>query len=53
MAKRIISRAVTGGAPATGRNPNVPVTPKEIAASAIDAARAAMKTPAEAYALAA
>ena len=39
MAKRIISCAVTGGAPVTGRNPNVPVTPKEIAASAIDAAK--------------
>jgi uncharacterized protein (DUF849 family) len=40
MAKRIISCAVTGSAPATGRNPNAPVTPKESAASAIDAAKA-------------
>ena len=40
MAKRILTCAVTGGAPVTGRNPNVPVTPKEIADSAIDAAKA-------------
>lgn len=40
MAKRILTCAVTGGAPVTGRNPNVPVTPEEIANSAIDAAKA-------------
>ena len=40
MAKRIIFCAVTGDAPATGRNLNAPVTPREIAASAIDAAKA-------------
>lgn len=40
MTKRILTCAVTGGAPITGRNPNVPVTPQEIAASAIDAAKA-------------
>ena len=40
MAKRILTCAVTGGAPVTGRNPNVPVTPKEIADSAISAAKA-------------
>ncbi len=40
MAKRILSCAVTGGAPVTGRNPNVPVTPREIADSAIEAAGA-------------
>lgn len=38
--KRILTCAVTGGAPITGRNPHVPVTPKEIADSAIEAARA-------------
>ncbi len=36
----IISCAVTGSAPTPGKNPAVPVTPKEIAASAIDAAKA-------------
>ena len=40
MTKRIITCAITGGAPVTGRNPNVPVTPKEIADSAIEAAKA-------------
>src|SRR5512137_2904631 len=40
MTKRILTCAVTGGAPVTGRNPNVPVTPKEIADSAIEAAKA-------------
>lgn len=40
MTKRILTCAVTGGAPVTGRNPNVPVTPKEIAESAIEAAKA-------------
>lgn len=40
MTKRILTCAVTGGAPVTGRNPHVPVTPKEIAESAIEAAKA-------------
>lgn len=40
MAKRILTCAVTGGAPISDRNPNVPVTPKEIADSAIAAAKA-------------
>ncbi len=40
MTKRILTCAVTGGAPVSGRNPNVPVTPKEIADSAIEAAKA-------------
>lgn len=40
MNRRILTCAVTGGAPITGRNPHVPVTPKEIAESAIEAAKA-------------
>jgi uncharacterized protein (DUF849 family) len=40
MSKRILTCAVTGGAPVTGRNPAVPVTPQQIAASAIAAAKA-------------
>ncbi len=40
MTKRIITCAVTGGAPVTGRNPNVPITPRQIADSAIEAAKA-------------
>src|SRR5437764_13369716 len=36
----IISCAVTGSADTPGRNPAVPVTPAQIAASAIDAAKA-------------
>jgi uncharacterized protein (DUF849 family) len=38
--KVMISCAVTGSADTPGRNPAVPVTPKQIADSAIDAARA-------------
>src|SRR5215472_8741224 len=38
--KVIISCAVTGSADTPGRNPAVPVTPQQIAASAIDAAKA-------------
>ncbi len=38
--KTIISCAVTGSAPTPEKNPAVPVTPKEIAASALDAAKA-------------
>ena len=38
--KPIITCAVTGSADTAGTNPAVPVTPKEIAASAIDAAKA-------------
>jgi uncharacterized protein (DUF849 family) len=38
--KIIISCAVTGSADTPGRNPAVPVTPKQIANSAIDAAKA-------------
>src|SRR5205807_8886812 len=38
--KRMISCAVTGSADTPGRNPAVPVTPQQIAASAIDAAKA-------------
>ena len=38
--KVMISCAVTGSADTPGRNPAVPVTPKQIAASAIDAAKA-------------
>jgi uncharacterized protein (DUF849 family) len=38
--KVMISCAVTGSADTPGRNPAVPVTPKEIADSAIDAAKA-------------
>src|SRR5207344_3315536 len=36
----MISCAVTGSADTPGRNPAVPVTPAQIAASAIDAAKA-------------
>lgn len=39
MKKVIITCAVTGSAPTTSLNPAVPVTPAEIASSAIDAAR--------------
>ncbi len=38
--KVIISCAVTGAADTPGRNPAVPVTPAQIAASSIDAAKA-------------
>jgi uncharacterized protein (DUF849 family) len=38
--KVIIACAVTGSADTPGRNPAVPVTPAQIAASAIDAAKA-------------
>src|SRR5690349_17608574 len=38
--KVMISCAVTGSADTPGRNPAVPVTPAQIAASAIDAAKA-------------
>src|SRR5580658_9230688 len=38
--KVIISCAVTGSADTPGRNPAVPVTPEQIATSAIDAAKA-------------
>ena len=38
--KVMISCAVTGSADTPGRNPAVPVTPQQIAASAIDAAKA-------------
>ncbi len=38
--KTIISCAVTGSAPTPQKNPAVPVTPKEIANSALDAAKA-------------
>jgi uncharacterized protein (DUF849 family) len=40
MSSTIISCAVTGSAPTPSKNPAVPVTPAEIAASAIDAAKA-------------
>lgn len=40
MTSTIISCAVTGSAPTPGKCPAVPVTPAEIAASAIDAAKA-------------
>ena len=40
MPSTIISCAVTGSAPTPDKNPAVPVTPFEIANSAIDAARA-------------
>lgn len=40
MAKTIICCAATGGGETVGKNPAVPVTPREIAASAIDAAKA-------------
>ena len=36
----IITCAVTGSSDSVGKNPAVPVTPKEIAAAAIDAAKA-------------
>ncbi len=38
--KTVITCAVTGSAPTPGKNPAVPVTPEEIANSALDAARA-------------
>ena len=38
--KTMISCAVTGSADSVGKNPAVPVTPQQIAASAIDAAKA-------------
>src|SRR5216684_3971180 len=38
--KVMVSCAVTGSADTPARNPAVPVTPREIAASAIDAAKA-------------
>jgi uncharacterized protein (DUF849 family) len=38
--KVIVACAVTGSADTPGKNPAVPVTPKEIAASAVDAAKA-------------
>jgi len=40
MPSTIISCAVTGSAPTPDKNPAVPVTPAEIAASAVDAAKA-------------
>ncbi|TDQ84129.1 uncharacterized protein (DUF849 family) [Dongia mobilis] len=40
MSKTIICCAVTGGGDTVGKNPAVPVTPRQIADSAIDAARA-------------
>jgi len=40
MTKRILSCAVTGGAPIARNNPAVPVTPAQIAQSAIEAAAA-------------
>ena len=40
MRKIILTCAVTGNADTVGRNPNVPVTPAEIAASALEAAQA-------------
>ncbi len=36
----IITCALTGGAPLTGKNPAVPVTPEQIATSAVEAAKA-------------
>jgi uncharacterized protein (DUF849 family) len=36
----IITCAVTGGAPLTGRHPAIPVTPRQIATAAVDAGRA-------------
>src|ERR1041384_3834253 len=38
--KVMISCAVTGSADTAGKNPAVPVTPEQIAASALDAAKA-------------
>src|SRR5262245_1928990 len=40
MAKTILTCAVTGGAPISGNNPAVPVTPAAIAQQSIDAAKA-------------
>jgi uncharacterized protein (DUF849 family) len=40
MAKTILTCAVTGGAPISGNNPAVPVTPAQIAQQSIDAAKA-------------
>ena len=40
MPKAILTCAVTGGAPISGNNPAVPVTPAEIAQQSIDAAKA-------------
>jgi uncharacterized protein (DUF849 family) len=40
MPKIILTCAVTGGAPISGNNPAVPVTPKDIAQQSIDAAKA-------------
>jgi len=40
MSSTILSCAVTGSAPTPGKNSAVPVTPKEIAESAVDAAKA-------------
>ncbi|MBM3608638.1 MAG: 3-keto-5-aminohexanoate cleavage protein [Alphaproteobacteria bacterium] len=40
MPKRILTCAVTGGAPVSAKGANVPVTPREIAESAIGAAKA-------------
>ena len=46
--KVIVTCVVTGSADTAGRNPAVPVTPEEIARSAIDAARAGAAPPARA-----
>ena len=43
--KVMISCAVTGSADTPGRNPAVPVTPRQIADSAIDAAKASCAAP--------
>src|SRR5262245_9658618 len=40
MPKTILTCAVTGGAPISGNNPAVPVTPAQIAQQSIDAAKA-------------
>ena len=40
MATTILTCAVTGGAPISGNNPAVPVTPAQIAQQSIDAAKA-------------
>ncbi|MFZ0070987.1 MAG: 3-keto-5-aminohexanoate cleavage protein, partial [Xanthobacteraceae bacterium] len=40
MATTILTCAVTGGAPISGNNPAVPVTPAQIAQQSIDAANA-------------
>jgi uncharacterized protein (DUF849 family) len=42
--KVMISCAVTGSADTPGKNPAVPVTPEQIAASAIDAAKAGARS---------